>query len=121
VAPDPNWPGLSADPKQVRFDAMTVEGLLAQVEGMIPMLQQQVTRLRGEIVQAQFGHPSWPQADNLRKANESVAKGVDDYTGKVVVNLEDAVRAIRSALETYHQQDAASQAQINRTSSNLNS
>jgi hypothetical protein len=121
VAPDPNWPGLSADPKQVRFDAMTVEGLLAQVEGMIPMLRQQVSRLRGEVTGAQFGPAVWPQAENLRAANQTVAEGVGTFTGNVVLSLENAVGAIQSALETYHQKEAEIQGGISRTSGNLNS
>jgi hypothetical protein len=103
VAPDPSWPGLTANPNHQRFDVdkmIEVANWIDQQVKLIESPHYKPQSLAG-TAQVSYGPPDWNAANYLKAASGRVATTVSDYAVELVTNLKQASSSIRTAAAKY--------------------
>jgi hypothetical protein len=121
MQPDPNWPGLDPDPSRMMLDRTALEGVLAELKGLLASVHgasgfTQITQLAAE---ARFGPDQWQAAKFLKDAANQVSKGLGDYGAQLVANLEGAIAAIQQAADSITTADGAARQGITAVGANL--
>ena len=119
VHPQSNWPGLDADPKQVRFNhdqMIQVANWLDQAANDLGELPNNLGTNMGQVA---FGPQNWPPAKALGRANDQVKGAVSKYTTELITTLKEAAASIRAAAGANQQADDTSATTSNTQSAQL--
>lgn len=109
VSPDGKWPGMSADPNKQRLNADDMITIAQTIDNYVEALQNSGAAEIPSKAAVSFGPDSWQAAVYLKDASGQVAKGVSEYTTKLISNLQAASTAIKNASGKYSGAESANQ------------
>lgn len=116
VRPDGSWPGLHADPSQQRFDKTAMNDVVETIRNLIA--DAGAIKLTS-AASVSFGPETWQAAVYLKHASGQVAQAVQDYSQRLIQNLQQAADAISKAAGNYGDAETTNTGNVDAVNNNM--
>jgi hypothetical protein len=107
---NPNWPGTTVDPKQMRANPAEMYALADRLEEAVREIQRVPGDLTGGTQPTTFGPDRWASAAAMTRTHRAVSDSVITYTKMATEMFLEAASAIRYAADVISGADERNQA-----------
>jgi len=109
----PGWPGLDPDPNKLAFDSKQMGAIADRIDRLLDNLTSTSGAGTPQSILAKgvpsFGPSTWAAASYLQTATSQVAGTVAQYAQDLILNLQGAAQAIRTAIANHDKAEHANQ------------